>query len=166
MEQVGKIYAVIAKAEKHIFAYLDPRRRTNPPMNPPSPRACACSCVCMRVAMMISTEQSKRIYLLFLARTLQKVAQSPPLVSAGIFRLYQRGLRSCLLIQSDNCEALLLCPHFHTIRPINFNLVEVASKDIPVDVVFTYLMFPNTANHHGKFDMLKCRMTSSKHIEK
>ncbi len=90
--------------------------------------------------------------LFFLARTLQIAACSITLASGR-------------LIQSDNFEVRLLSPLVHSVRSIIFNLVEVASKALPLDVVFTCLIFPNTANHPGKLDRLKCGIPSTTHIE-
>jgi hypothetical protein len=78
---------------------------------------------------------------------------------------YSIALASGRLIQSDNFEVRLLSPLVHAVRPIIFNLVEVASKGLPLDVVFTCLMFPNTANHHGKLARLKCSITPTQHIK-
>jgi hypothetical protein len=90
--------------------------------------------------------------LFFLVRTLQGSACSIALASGR-------------LIQSDNFEVRLLSPLVHSVRSIIFNLVEVASKALPLDVVFACLIFPNTANHPGKLDRLKCGITSTTHIE-
>jgi len=78
--------------------------------------------------------------LFFLARTLQGAACS---IALG------------RLIQSDNFEVRLLSPFVHSVRSIIFNLVEVASKALPLDVIFTCFIFPNTANQPADLDRLK-----------